>query len=66
MKNVKGVPQHLGNFTVANLPAGEAGDVAYATDGRKAAEGVGAGTGTLVFHDGTNWIRVDTGATAVA
>ena len=57
----------LPRFTVATLPAtAEEGDMAYATDGRKAAEGAAAGTGTLVFFDGTNWIRPDTGATAVA
>lgn len=67
MKNLKGVPQHRGNYTVATLPAdGEAGDVAYATDGRKAGELASAGTGVLVFSDGTNWIAVDTGATVAA
>ena len=56
------------NTTVALLPTTNttAGDMGYATDGRKAAEGAAAGTGVLVFHDGTNWIACDTGATAAA
>jgi len=41
----------------------QAGTQVYASDGRKAGEGVGAGTGVLVFYDGTNWIACDTGAT---
>ena len=70
---LRGVTQyHLGSYTVANLPTTstlstlEAGDTAYATDGRKASEGSGAGTGTLVFFDGEDWIRPDTGGLAVA
>lgn len=46
----------------AETPA--AGDLGFATDGRKAAESASNGTGNLVVHDGSNWIRVDTGATA--
>jgi hypothetical protein len=56
-------------YTVATLPAAaasNAGVVAYASDARKAAESAGNGTGNLVFSDGSNWIRVDTGATAAA
>lgn len=57
----------LGNFAVADLPsAGDAGRTAYATDGRKAGETAGNGTGVLVFDDGSNWIAVDTGATVAA
>lgn len=42
------------------------GSVAYVSDGRKAGEGVGAGTGVLVFYDENDtWIACDTG-TAVA
>jgi len=52
--------------TVANLPTGSEGDIAFASNGRKAGEGGGAGTGVLVFHDGSNWIAVDTGATVAA
>lgn len=60
------VPVKGKGYAVANLPTGEAGDQAYATDGRKAGEGGGAGTGVLVFHDGTNWIACDSGATVLA
>ena len=71
MARVKGNPwPNVGGYTVATLPTAAqgalAGDVAYATNGRKAAEGAAAGTGNLVFFDGTNWIRADTGATADA
>lgn len=64
----EGVVQ-VSSYTVATLPtpsAANAGTVAYATDALKAAETTGNGTGNLVFSDGTNWIRVDTGATAAA
>lgn len=70
---IKGVPsRHLGNFTVATLPTAaslatlERGDTAFATNAMKASETSGNGTGNLVFWDGTNWIRSDTGATAAA
>ncbi|CAK7259090.1 MULTISPECIES: hypothetical protein [unclassified Shinella] len=69
----KGQPsRHLGNFTVAALPTTatlktlEVGDTAFATNALKASETGGNGTGNLVFYDGTNWIRSDTGATAAA
>lgn len=53
--------------TVAALSTtATAGDLAYASDGRKAGEGAGAGTGVLVFRDGTAWRAVDTGATVAA
>lgn len=52
---------------VAGLPTDKTvGDWAYATDGRKAGEGAGSGTGLPVWWDGTNWKAVDTGATAAA
>lgn len=44
----------------------QAGSQAFATNGRKNGEGAGAGTGVLVFHDGTAWKAVDTGATVAA
>lgn len=44
----------------------QAGSQAYASDGRKAGEGAGAGTGVLCFYDGTNWISCDSGATVAA
>lgn len=55
-------------YTVATLPAAatNTGAVAFASDALKAAETTGLGTGNLVFSDGTDWIRVDTGATAAA
>lgn len=54
------------SFTVANLPSGAAGRMAYASNGRKNGEGSGAGTGVLVFHDGSSWKACDTGATVSA
>ena len=53
----------------ANLPTASAdneGQIYYVSDARKVAETAGNGTGNLVFSDGSNWIRVDTGATAAA
>lgn len=56
-----------GTYTVATLPtAGTARRIAYASNGRKNGEGSGAGTGVLVFDDGTAWRAVDTGATVAA
>jgi hypothetical protein len=53
--------------TVAGLAAGSiVARIAFATDGRKNGEGAGAGTGVLVFHDGTAWRACDTGATVAA
>jgi hypothetical protein len=49
----------------ADLPTGTEGQIIYVSNGRKAGEGVGVGTGVLAFHDGSTWIAVDTG-TAVA
>ena len=60
------VPWGLASYTVAALPAGTAGDTAYASNGRKNGEGAGAGTGVLVFKDGTAWRACDTGATVAA
>lgn len=71
--NIRGVRvYHHGNFTVANLPAAnprlEAGDTAFATNGRRGAEGSGAGTGTLCVWCGSPaaWKRVDDGATVAS
>lgn len=53
----------------ADLPAAAAaneGYIYYVSDALKASETAGNGTGNLVFSDGSNWIRVDTGATAGA
>lgn len=60
------VPVGLPSYTVAGLPTGTAGDVAYASNGRKNGEGAGAGTGVMVFKDGTAWIACDTGAAVAA
>ncbi len=40
---------------------GEPGMIAFTSNGRKNGQGVGAGTGVLVFYDGTNWCACDTG-----
>ena len=57
-----------GTYTVATLPTASSstGMVLFASDALKASETTGNGTGNLVFSDGSNWIRVDTGATATA
>lgn len=54
-----------GSFTVANLPASGDAAIAFATNGRKVGEGVGAGTGVLVYRDGGTWFAASTD-TAVA
>jgi hypothetical protein len=57
----------VGVYTVANLPTDViAGQTAYASNGRKAGEGAGSGTGVLVFRDTTAWRACDTGATVAA
>lgn len=59
-------PLTVVSYAVADLPAVGAGQVAYATDGRKNGEGAGSGTGVLVFSDATAWRACDTGATVAA
>lgn len=44
-----------GNYTVAALPAGLAGNTAFATNGRKVGEGVGSGTGVPVYYANGKW-----------
>ena len=57
------VKVHYGTSTLPIQP----GSVAYASDGRKAGEGVGSGTGVQVFRDGAStWIAVDTGLAVAA
>jgi hypothetical protein len=56
----------LTSYVVASLPAGSTGQLAFASNGRKNGEGAAAGTGVLVFFDGTNWCACDTGATVAA
>lgn len=54
-------------YTVATLPAaGDAGRIAFVSNGRKNGEGAAAGTGVLVFDDGTAWIASDSGTTVAA
>lgn len=47
------------SVTFANLPAaGQTGRLRFVTDGRKLGEGVGLGTGVLVYDDGgASWRR---------
>lgn len=59
-------PVDFPTYTVAALPTGIAGRTAFATNGRKNGEGAAAGTGVLVYHDGTAWRASDTGATVAA
>lgn len=49
----------LEKYTVANLPTGFNGRMAYATDGRAGAEGGGSGTGTPVVFTNGDWRRLE-------
>lgn len=51
--------ESLARYTVANLPVGFDGRVAFALDGRAGVEGVGAGTGTMVVFSNGEWRRVE-------
>lgn len=54
-------------FTVATLPAaGENGRMRFVSDGRKIGEGVGAGTGVVVYDDTVAWRRTSDDTTVVA
>lgn len=59
-RNTHTIPFKPASYTVATLPTGAEGDVAYVTDADTIsyrATAVGGGTGkALVFFDGTNWI----------
>lgn len=47
------------SFTVAELPPAKsyaAGSTAFASNGRKSGEGVGAGTGVPIWTDGSKWL----------
>ena len=59
-------PLVLAQYEFADLPTVEEGALIYVTDGRKAGEGAGSGTGVMAFGDGTNWIACDTGAAVAA
>ncbi len=45
-------------YTVAALPAGPNGAIAFAVDGRKAGEAAGAGTGVLAVFSNGSWRRL--------
>lgn len=48
----------VGSVLFASLPvASETGRLLFVTDGRKVGEGVGAGTGVLVYDDSVAWRR---------
>jgi hypothetical protein len=59
---------HWGTYTVAALPTAgvAAGDIAYASNGRKPSEDAAAGTGILVYRDATAWRSVADGTTVAA
>ena len=79
---LKGIPGRdvsatsVPSYTVAGLPAGVAGAVAFATNGcaftgvtgnnAMARETTGNGTGCLVTHNGTAWKIVGTSVTVTA
>ena len=50
--------------TIAALPAGAAGQVAYLASGRKTGEGAGVGTGIVVYFSNAQWRRFYDDATA--
>lgn len=54
--------------TVAALPSTGAatGRMRFCTDGRKAGEGAGLGTGQIAIRISGSWLSVDDGATVVA
>lgn len=54
-------PFQLAPYPVAALPPNIPGLMAYASDGRKAGELAGKGSGVVVFSDVTKWCAVDTG-----
>lgn len=51
------LPVALPSYTVAALPASNDGSLAFASNGRKTGEGVGAGTGVPAYRDGGTWFR---------
>jgi hypothetical protein len=65
---IKGSPTSIFVPTLAALPpaAQNRGLVVFCGNARRAAEGAGAGTGNLLFSNGTIWVRTDTGAVADA
>lgn len=61
LRNDGSVP--LTGYTVAKLPSGVEGMIAYATNGRKVGEGAGAGTGVPVYYSNGHWRVYSTDAT---
>ena len=53
------------HYGTSVLPV-QAGSFVYASNGRKVGEGVGAGTGTAVYYDGTAWRRTGDDTTVAA
>jgi hypothetical protein len=47
--------------TLAALPSGLPGAVVFVSNGLKAGESAGAGTGAFMFYDGTAWRYIDAG-----
>ncbi len=57
-------PPVLPSFAVVNLPSNVSpGSLAFASNGRKPAEGPGAGSGVQVFFDGLHWVSTGSGTT---
>lgn len=56
----------LPTFTVAGLPVSGVVRMAFASNGRKAGESAGNGTGVMVYFDGTAWRACDTSSTVTA
>ncbi len=66
-----GLHDILKNYTVATLPTGVRGGIAFATNcrafnGAGVQEGAGVGTGSLVTYNGTAWKIAGTNVTAIA
>lgn len=55
-----------GSYTVATLPTGVVGALAYATNGRKVGEASGAGTGVIVYYSNGAWRRLSDDAAVAA
>jgi hypothetical protein len=53
-------------YTVAGLPTGSEGMIAFATDGRKTGEGAGSGTGVPCYWSGGSWRVYSTDAAVSA
>ena len=60
-------PIILPSYTVAALPtSASVGAIAFASNGRKQGEAVGAGTGVQVYYDGRGWLSASSGALTTA